>query len=148
MLTIDDVLKVYPSRLPLNQTTLGLANEAMDRLWEERLKERGREPSDDRSGSCKFASLLARQLFGGSLDGNYYHVFVRRKGKILDLNEHQKDVAEMDGMAHDSMKVLLTHRDYRESLGSCMPRVLRWEAWVRDQYRALEKNRSGTEMSM
>ncbi len=119
-----DTKKEYTGKYPLNAITLRLANEIMDELWHERNAERGLE-SEDRSGSCKFASLLARSLFGGTLAGNQQHVFVKRKGKRLDLNEGQQDVLKLGDKAYEE-DGSITGRDYRKSLNSCLPRVNRW----------------------
>jgi len=124
MLRPVDIKKEYPAKYPLNASTLRLANEIMDELWNERNAERGLQ-SEDRSGSCKFASLLARVLFGGTLAGNQQHVFVRRRGKRLDLNEAQQDVLKLGEKAYEE-DGSIGGRDYRCSLGSCLPRVNRW----------------------
>jgi len=98
-------------------------------LWEERCKERGFVYAGERSGSCKFAALLARNLFGGRLAGNHEHVFVISGSNLIDLNIDQKDVIDLH-QAHLRMDTVLTHRDYRDALTSCLPRVDKWEQWV------------------
>lgn len=125
-LTKAEVCAVYPPRYELNEVTLNIAKELMRDLWNERRKECGLPPTDDRSSSCKFASLMARDLFGGRLAGNEMHVFVVRNGEVLDLNEEQTDVVILADHAHYEHPKCVLHRDYRASLGTCMPRVRHW----------------------
>jgi len=130
MLTIREVKRAGSAKLPLTPSNLDLANQALDQLWAERLEERGYEKPPGRGGSCKFAALLGRELFGGRLDGNLDHVFVRKDRKVLDLNEQQDDVLILGAAAHLSTPWVLEYEEYRESLASCMPRVQRWAQWV------------------
>lgn len=130
MLTIKDLKRCATAKLAINPTNLALAHEALNQLWSERLEERGYEKLPGRGGSCKFAALLARELFGGRLDGNLDHVFVRKDQVVFDLNEQEEDVLILGASAHLSTPWVLHHSDYRESLGSCMPRVQRWAQWV------------------
>ena len=141
MLSIEDIKKEYPARYPLNRYTLQLANEIADELWRERNAERLLQ-SEDRSGSCKFASLLARSLFGGTLAGNQNHVFVKRRGRLLDLNEAQQDVLKLGEKAYVEDKSL-SDRAYRDSLGSCLPRVNRWMEEYERRYDALLREHRG-----
>lgn len=124
-LSKKDVARTYPGRYALTPETHRLANLVLDQLWAERNAER-LISSPDRSGSCKFAALLARELFGGRLAGNGNHVFVMRKGAILDLNLTQGDVASLGDVAHHQDPLALFNIDYRESMASCLPRVKRW----------------------
>lgn len=124
-LSKKDVARTYPGRYALTSETHRLANLVLDQLWAERNAER-MISSPDRSGSCKFAALLARELFGGRLAGNENHVFVMRKGAILDLNLTQGDVASLGDVAHHQDPFALVNIDYRESMASCLPRVKRW----------------------
>lgn len=125
-LTKSDVSTVYPPRYELNRETFSIAQDVMRDLWNERRRECGLPPTDDRSSSCKFASLIARELFGGRLAGNEMHVFVLRDGEVLDLNEGQADVLILAEQAHFELPKCVQHRDYRASLGTCMPRVRHW----------------------
>lgn len=136
MLTREDIKTIYSGRYPLNPQTLRMANRIMDELWTERNGEWGKRTAD-RSGSCKFAALLARELFGGKLAGNQRHVFVVRAGKVLDLNSTQEDVKALGSLAHMRHSSDLLHRDYRESLASCLPRVQRWIQVFEKRYHAL-----------
>ncbi|WP_274644963.1 hypothetical protein [Pseudomonas serbica] len=125
-LSKSDVSAVYPPRYELNQETFSIAQGLIRDLWNERRLEHGLPPTDDRSSSCKFASLIARELFGGRLAGNEMHVFVLRDGAVLDLNEEQTDVLLLAEQAHHEIPKCIQHRDYRASLGTCMPRVRHW----------------------
>ncbi len=124
ILTRKDVESDFAGKYRLNNDNYRLANEMMELLWNERNKERG-ITTKDRSGSCKFAALMARELFGGTLAGNKHHVFVVRRGKILDLNIGQIDVSRLGDMAHHQDSSII-HHEYRESLSSCLPRVSKW----------------------
>lgn len=130
MLSKADIQMTYPGRIPYAARNIRLAKEAMRLLWNEKLGERGLPPCEDRSSSCKFAALLARELFGGSLAGNEDHVFVHKGRDVLDLNREQTDVLLMGEWAHQSQIVRLLHPDYRRALHSCIPRVTRWVDWV------------------
>jgi hypothetical protein len=121
-----DASAVYPPRYELTEETITIAKDVMRDLWNERRQECGLPPTDDRSSSCKFASLIARELFGGRLAGNEMHIFVVRNGEVLDLNEEQADVLLLAGQAHFEYPKCVLHRDYRASLGTCMPRVRHW----------------------
>ena len=124
-----------PGRYPVTAELLALAEQAVAHLWNERRAQRGLPPTEDRSGSCKFAALLARELFGGRVAGNLEHVFVLREGQVIDLNRHQQDVIELDSGAHRACEYTLNHRDYIESLKSCEPRAQRWVCWFDEQMR-------------
>jgi hypothetical protein len=130
MLTKKDLRADYPAKLTYTSANLEIAREAMTRLWNERMAERGLGPSDDRSGSCKFAALLSRSLFGGKLAGNYEHIFTINNGQVIDLNDDQLDVMFLGEMAHIQNSFDIEHPDYRESLGYCQARAKRWADWV------------------
>lgn len=123
-----------PSKYPINQYSLILANEAITGLWNERRMERNTPLIKDRSGSCKFAALLARALFGGRIAGNSDHVFVIRNNQILDLNHEQNDVLTLGEYAYVDSPETISHPDYIESLNSCIPRVNRWIHWFNKNY--------------
>ncbi len=140
ILTRRCVETYYQPRLQATPETIEVAKAAVQQLWDERQREYGIEPTGDRSGSCKFAALLARDLFGGRLAGNMDHVFVlQRDGTRLDLNEDQRDVLELGDRAHRLECEVLAHFDYRESLGSCSERTNRWVAWAQDQLKGQPK---------
>lgn len=120
-----------PAKLQLTAATREIAIKALNGLWAERCAERGMPIPSDRAGACKFASLLARELFGGRLAGNQEHVFITLEdGQRLDLNENEPDVIAMGGAAHAMHCFVLSDIEYRQSLGSCMPRVTRWAKWA------------------
>lgn len=123
-LTRTDIEREHTGKYRFSRENHSLANEILDQLWAERNSERG-ITSQDRSGSCKFAALLTRTLFGGRLAGNKHHVFVVRRGRVLDMNACQDDVAALGERAHQQDASIL-HSEYRESLASCLPRVARW----------------------
>jgi hypothetical protein len=123
-LTRKDIEREHIGRYRFSRENHRLADEILDQLWVERNSERGID-TKDRSGSCKFAALLARTLFGGRLVGNQQHVFVVRRGKVLDMNVGQSDVAALGERAHQQDASIL-HSDYRDSLTSCLPRVAKW----------------------
>lgn len=132
-LSLDNIKTTCPGGIPLTPQHLALANTTLDMLWTERQAERGSEYSGSREGSCKFAALLARALFGGRLAGNDEHVFVvLDNGAVLDLNQNQPDVCALGANAWDQQDLVQAHSDYREALGSCMPRVERWLRWAKD----------------
>lgn len=130
MLAVKDILSDYPAKIEYNEHNIIRANIALDFMWEERCKERGEAYSGDRSGSCKFAALLSRSLFGGRLAGNNDHVFTVIGSDLIDLNIIQRDVIELNHLAHVRFDHVLTHKDYRAALSSCLPRVEKWEKWL------------------
>lgn len=123
-----------PARFEPTPQALAIAKQAIEHLWNERRAERGLTASDDRSGSCKFAALLARDLFGGRLAGNLEHVFTLQKdGRRIDLNDDQADVLELGDKAHRLDCWVLAYAEYRASLSSCRPRAERWSAWAAER---------------
>lgn len=130
---VKDIKSVYPPKIAYTERNISLAGLALDNLWEERCKERGEPYMGDRAGSCKFAALLARSLFGGRLAGNYEHVFVVSNEIIIDLNITEPDALRLGSLAYLRMDNLLTHRDYRAAFESCLPRVNKWVDWVLTQ---------------
>lgn len=118
---------------PYEQPYITIAETAISHLWNEWLAERERDPSTDRSGSCKFAALLSLQLFGGRLSGNFNHCFVLLNKQIIDLNREQSDVIELGSRAYLHTPREIYCKEYRESLESCLPRVERWFIWCLQQ---------------
>lgn len=125
-MSLADLMRIYPAKVPTNEQTMSLAREVTARLWNERCEERGAPVTDDRSGSCKFAALIARELFGGRLAGNDEHVFVILAGQIVDLNRDQADVKDLGSEAYIDDPLCLRYPDYRDALGSCVPRAAKW----------------------
>lgn len=97
---------------------------ALDR-WRERAREHGLPEPDDLSSACKFCALFAKALFGGSVDGNYDHLFNRVGGGILDLSAASADVAALVE-PYRSDPSFLASEDLHYSLESCVPRVHAW----------------------
>lgn len=132
-MTLDDLEKEYPARYKVNKKNLRLVNLALDNLWAERCFER-EVGFNRREGSCKFAALLCRSVFGGRIDGNYDHVFVRlNSGEILDINSNQSDVKRLGNKAYKNDMEVLRHPDYMDSFASCIPRVNRWVEWFENE---------------
>lgn len=133
MFKLKNIKSTYPSLLAYNDRNAALAELALDNLWMERCEERGIAYLGDRSGSCKFAALLARELFGGRLAGNFDHVFVVLNHLIIDLNSTQSDAVGLGNSAYTRMDFVLCQPDYRDALSSCLPRVHKWADWVINQ---------------
>lgn len=125
-LTLKDLKTFKPGKVELTSANLVVAAQVIQELWNERQKEKFIRPTTTREGSCKFAALLARELFGGILAGNDDHVFLKHGDIIVDLNQDQPDVKELSALAHIDIPMVLSHEDYREALGSCVERVGRW----------------------
>ncbi len=133
ILSVKDIKSVYSPKIDYNQFNISLADKALSAMWEERLRKRGDPIFGDRSGSCKFAALFARNLFGGKLAGNANHVFVIKDSKIIDLNDRQTDVIILGDKAHSQFNSLLCHIEYREAFTSCLERLKKYEELVLNQ---------------
>jgi len=122
-----------PARLEASPEAIEQAKRFVLAQWQARHLERYGEMGKaslpvDLSSSCKFSSLFAQALFGGTLEGNWQHQFVRLpSGQRLDLNEEALDVQALGEDAYRHDPVWWGNRDHRDSLKSCLPRV---EAWV------------------
>lgn len=94
--------------------------------WNARRFERGLPAAKDLSNACKFASLFARELFGGTLKGNAEHQYLELpSGQVVDLTQGSAMFDEMDDpMVHDPD--FWGNPEHVESLESCMPRVDDW----------------------
>jgi len=120
--------------------------------WRERARELGLPDPDDLSGSCRFSSMFAQGIFGGELQGNPAHQFVRLDGEVLDLNADARDVRErraeweaaqrkarigrrLDGREWHARDPHAHDRRYwwsmenQEALRRCKPRV---DSWTRE----------------
>lgn len=102
--------------------------------WKARALEQGLPVPDDLSSSCKFGALLVKELFGGEIRGNWAHVHCRlADGRILDPSRSAEDVEtirarNLDPYDHD--RSFIRSHDFRDSLGTCRPRVRAWvEEW-------------------
>lgn len=117
-------------KLPLAATpeTIERARAFIMRAWAARATELGRDKPADLSGSCKLSSMFAQRVFGGTIQGNRDHQFLRLDNcAILDLNEGAADVAALaEPYQHD--RRFWNNREHRESMASCLPRVERWVA--------------------
>lgn len=124
-LNLRELLQPGTGRYVLDAMSLSIASSVAREGWNERRAERFLMPSKDMSGSCKFGSLFLRALFGGEIRGNSDHQYVIREGRILDLSAKARDVAQLDdpyGHAAD----WFNDPDLRDSLESCLPRVVTW----------------------
>ena len=133
--------------LPVTDENIRAAKKFVFEKWKERAREMGRDEPIDLSSACKFASLFAAKVFGGTVRGNFFHQWVELpSGQHLDLNSEAADVATMlQGEIPNDTKSyaqlnrkklpnpLYTHDDRhmktrgnKESMDSIRPRVDRW----------------------
>ena len=113
--TVDGVLPATPENI-------SDAKSFVFEKWKERAKERGREEPSDLTDACKFASMFARQIFGGKLQGNHDHQYVVKDGQRIDLT----DAAGITSDPYKHDKKFWGNREHKESLESNMPRVNKW----------------------
>jgi hypothetical protein len=113
-----------------SSTELRLAQKFIFQRWQDRAAEwPGRTMPSDLSGACKFASLFAKDLWGGQLRGNFYHVHLWCDGVIVDLCESSQDVRQWRNSGIDVYRHIrfeFGHPEFQASLESCQPRVRRW----------------------
>ena len=103
-----------------------LAKDFVFEKWKERQAERFMVPND-LSYSCKFSSMFAQRIFGGTIKGNYDHQFVvLPDGNILDLNYDAEDVKKLGDKAYKHDPKFFGKGDHKKSMKSCEPRVNRW----------------------
>jgi len=133
--------------LPATPENIAAAKRFVFGKWQERAKELGRDDPIDLTDACKFTSLFAAMVFGGTMRGNFFHQWIELPdGRTLDLNDEAADVITMlRGEIPDASKdyaimmrkklprSLYTHderhmrrRDNRQSVASVRPRVERW----------------------
>lgn len=94
--------------------------------WKERASERGYKEPNDLSSSCKFSSLFAQKIFGGTIFGNENHQYVKlSNGIIIDLNIDAEDV-KLLASPHSHDEEFWKNTEHKESMKSCIPRVNRW----------------------
>lgn len=116
--------------LPASPDVIEAARGFLLARWKERAAERGLPEPRDLSRSCKFSALFARSVFGGRLEGNRHHVYLRLPDRrLLDLNEDACDVASMrerglDPHCHDPF--VWKEREHLASIRSCSGRVAAW----------------------
>ena len=133
--------------LPATPENVAKAKAFVLRKWQERTKEWNSEtrrlfrsmPSNkdkpfpyglfhpvpkDLTDACKFCSMFAQRVFGGKIEGNHDHQYVRLPdGQVLDLT----DAIGLDKSAayrHD--RAFWNNPEHRDSMASCEPRVERW----------------------
>ena len=132
--------------LPATPENIAAAKRFVFDKWRERAKELGRADPIDLSDACKFTSLFAATVFGGTMHGNFFHQWVELPdGRTLDLNDEAADVITMlrgeipddaKPYAAEMRKKLLPlytpdvrhmrSRGNRQSMASVRPRVQRW----------------------
>lgn len=121
--------------LPATPENIELAREFVFRKWKERATEFGKPEPADLSYACKFSSMFAQRIFGGRLQGNIDHQFLRTPdGQIVDLNIEAADVKALGAGAHQHDAGWFGCPDHKDSMASCRPRVA---AWVREFWATL-----------
>lgn len=126
--------KTASALLQPTPANIAKAREFFTAKWKQRAAEFGRPEPVDLEGACKFASLFAQTLFGGEIQGNYWHQFVSLPdGKILDLTEGS---VNSDDYSHD--EDFWDNPEHQESTNSCKPRVAEWIAEFRGSKTAAE----------
>jgi hypothetical protein len=117
--------KDSPARLPMTPATIERAKAFLLTKWRLRAHDIGLDVPVDLTGSCKFSSLFAMLVFGGHLAGNSDHQFVVKNGVVLDLNAEAADVGNLPE-PYRQEPGFIGNREHRQSMRSCLPRVLRW----------------------
>ena len=133
--------------LPATPENIAAAKSFVFGKWRERAQELGRDDPLDLSDACKFTSLFAATIFGGTMRGNFFHQWVELPdGHTLDLNDEAADVITMlrgeipddakpyaDEMRKKLPPSLYTRddrhmrrRDNKQSMASVRPRVQQW----------------------
>jgi hypothetical protein len=114
--------------IPATSANIRLARKFVRDKWMERSIELGKTViPHDLSDSCKFTSQFARFIFGGELEGNVDHQYVRLdNGKILDLNASADDVQHRIEHPHVHDPEFFGNPEHEESMESCRGRVLQW----------------------
>lgn len=117
-------------RLDPTPENIELAREFVFGKWKERAIERGQPEPSDLSYACKFSSMFAQRIFGGEVQGNLDHQYLRTwDGNIVDLNIDAEDVKMLGDDAHWHDEGWFGCPEHNESIASCRPRV---EKWVRE----------------
>ena len=134
-LDIDRILAEEGPRHPHDALNRGIAQNIYWFGWVERYRQRGLPEPRDGSGSCKFASLFAKLVFGGKICGNPEHLYVKLGDTIIDFSEASEDVRGLDAPYTD-IPEWLENEDLKKSLISCLPRVSLWYDRFLDQKEA------------
>lgn len=123
----DWLLRDHDGRIDASADNIAAAAAFAFERWRERAAELGHDDPRDLSGACKFCALFAKALFGGAVDGNSDHVFVRVDGVVVDLSAASADVAGLDDPYGTDVDHL-EHEDLSYSFGTCAHRVRAWLA--------------------
>lgn len=137
--SIDDSL---PGQIDTTPENIQIARDFVFQRWIDRANSRCDQTPVDLSSACKFASLFAWQLFGGTLAGNCRHQFVlSHDGSVLDLCCGSAELESMkDPYVHDAE--FFGNDEHLSSLDSCLPRVSDWIRQFEDIGRFHEINES------
>ena len=124
----EEIADSYPDLpIPATPENIELARKFMMAAWDKRAEELGRKDPPDLSDSCKFSSQFARIIFGGELQGNVDHQFVRlANGRILDLNMYADDVQHKIDHPHIHDPEFFGNPEHEKSMASCRGRVFQW----------------------
>lgn len=123
----DWLLHDHDGRIEASPENIAAAAAFAFERWRERAAELGHDDPRDLAGACKFCALFAKALFGGAVDGNFDHVFVRVDGAVLDLSAASADVAALDDPYGTDVDHL-GNEDLTWSFGTCVRRVRAWVA--------------------
>lgn len=128
--------------------------------WQDRAKERAAPVPRDLSMACKFVSLFVSEVFGGEIEANEFHTWVRSGSAIIDPTTDSADTKLMlRGQIPKGMKShfatlgihavddlyapdrrFMASTDFRESLDSCRSRVQEWiEEWTLLNEKVIER---------
>lgn len=122
---LEDKINGLP--IPATPGNVSLARNFVMKKWKERCAELGKPEPKDLTDSCKFTSQFARIIFGGELQGNEKHQFVRLEdGRILDLNRFADDVQHQIKFPHLHDPEFFGNPEHEESMASCRGRVMDW----------------------
>ena len=114
---------------PATEEWIGRAKKFLREKWAQRNDEMGRgEIPSNLEGACKFASLFAKELFGGRIVGNPEHQVVQHVYQIIDLTDRY----DPNTFRHD--KEWFGNPEHQESMQSCMPRVKQWAEEFRQKH--------------
>jgi hypothetical protein len=126
-LETDWLLHDHDGRIEASPENITAAAAFVFDRWRERAAELGHDDPRDLSGACKFCALFAKALFGGTVDGDFDHVFVRVDGAIIDLSAASADVGTLDDPYGSDVEHLV-NEDLTYSFGTCARRVRAWMA--------------------
>lgn len=124
----EELADSYPDLpIPATPENIAFARKFMLAAWDQRAEELGRKDPPDLSDSCKFSSQFARIIFGGELQGNVDHQFIRLpNGRILDLNMYADDVQHKIDHPHIHDPEFFGNPEHEKSMASCRGRVFQW----------------------